>query len=86
MAVVLALGIFGANADLHAALHGDTALASHEAGCAVDLFAAGTDVPVAAVFVLAAVQVGSVDGLAGCESGYVDPAYRLLPGQAPPRV
>jgi hypothetical protein len=85
--MVVALGIFGASSELHAALHGDAAsTAGHHAGCAVDLFAAGTDVPVEGVFVLADFKVVSLDGLAGCESGYADPAYRLQPGQAPPRV
>lgn len=85
--MVLALGIFGANSELHAALHGDAApTAAHDAGCAVDLFAAGSEVPVECVFVLADFKVVSLDGLAGCESGYADPAYRLRPGQAPPRV
>jgi hypothetical protein len=88
VALVLALGVFGANADWHAVLHAHDD-AHHEphtddAGCAVELFASGVDTPVespSAPLVARRVAeilraVAAVDVAA--------PEYRLLPSQAPP--
>ena len=86
--LVFALGVFGANAELHAALHDDEAPAAevHEHGCAVVLFATGTDLPVECLLVLQPLAPVTAERVAARESGYAEPHYRLPPGQAPPQV
>ena len=92
VALVLALGVFGANADWHAQLHeSDQGTAGHheESGaradhCAVELFAAGMETPVDAPSApVVAHQVAEILR-AAADVDFAAPEYRLLPSQAPP--
>lgn len=90
VALVLALGVFGANADWHAELHAcdhETPLHGGEAGgdaCAVEIFAAGVDTPVDAPSapLVARRVAGTLRAVAAVD--VAAPEYRLLPSQAPP--
>lgn len=90
--LLLALGIFGASANLHAALHGaDARHATHQPtaddGCAITLFASGVEVP---VDVPAAApmprQPVSERLTVATDACFAEPDHRLRPGRGPPRV
>jgi hypothetical protein len=89
VALVLALGLFGANAGWHAELHHcEHHAAPHEDGetdgCAVELLAAGVEIPVEAPQVVAAALVARED-FRLVESAWVAaPGYRLRPSRGPP--
>ncbi len=90
VAFVLALGVFGANADWHAELHAcdhEAPLRAGEAGgdaCAVEIFAAGVDTPVDAPSApLMARRVAEILRAVAAVD-VAAPEYRLLPSQAPP--
>lgn len=89
VAVVFLLGVFGANAELHAALHDDHAVATSSAQgdtCAVVLFASGTEPPVEGVFVSPLAAPVTVARVVELEREYAEARHRLPPAQAPPRV
>lgn len=91
MALVLALTVFGASAELHRSLHEcdhDKALPAAEAdGCAVVQFASGTTVPLGVPVLVDAplARIEAVMSPAAAVAG-VAPDFRLPPGQAPPRA
>lgn len=85
---MLALGVFGANADWHAELHAHDdahhAPPADDAGCVVELFASGVDTPVDAPSApLVARRVAEILRAVAAVD-VAAPEYRLLPSQAPP--
>lgn len=90
--LVLVLGLFGANADLHALLHaaehGPEAGEHHEAAasCAVDLLAAGVVVPLEVPVAVAAPVAPDAGRVARpVLVWWAEPDHRLRPGRGPPR-
>jgi len=92
VALVLALGVFGANPDWHAQLHECDHGAAHQHdeqpihadNCAVELFSAGVETPVDAPSApVVAHQVAEILRAAATVD-VAAPEYRLLPSQAPP--
>ncbi len=82
VALVLLLGVLQASPVAHAFLHADAGVADHE--CAVTLFAHGVD-SVAVELVLAVVTWRLLARALELREVFVEaPAYRLLPGRAPP--
>lgn len=93
IAVLLALGVFGANGQWHGALHGadhgptSDVLPEHGDGCAVDLFASGVSVPLEVPSAVAQPVVAATGRLeAARELWLAEPEFRLRPGRGPPRV
>lgn len=96
VALVLALGVFGANADLHGILHGEdhghdhghasAPASSRDDGCAVVLLATGATVPVDVPAGLGAPELTWLAERPVTAGAAVARRldYRLPPGQAPP--
>jgi hypothetical protein len=92
VALVLALGVFGANPAWHTQLHECEHSADHrhnEGGapvdnCAVELFAAGVETPVDAPCAPVVAPRGAEILRAAATVDVAAPEYRLLPSQAPP--
>jgi hypothetical protein len=92
VALVLALGVFGANPVWHAQLHErDHGAAPHdEEGrntpdqCAVELFAAGVETPVDVPSAPVVARRVAEILRAAATVDVAAPEYRLLPSQAPP--
>jgi hypothetical protein len=89
VALVLALGLFGANADWHAELHdcGQHAAPHGDGetdGCAVEMFAAGVEVPVDAPSVAGAALAAREDYRLVKSALVAAPGHRLRPSRGPP--
>lgn len=92
VALVLALGVFGANPVWHAQLHECDHGAAHHHGednaptdnCAVELFAAGVETPVDEPSAPVVTRRVAEILRAAAAVDVAAPEYRLLPSQAPP--
>ncbi len=89
--LLLAMGVFGANARLHAALHdsGQPAESHHQGegdSCAVALFATGVSVPLDVPAGMGMpVRLEPARLTATADIWLAKPEHRLMPGRGPPQ-